>query len=85
MAGTYSLTQFYVRWQPESVGATAAQVAGTLLLLAAFVAVPLTRQRGLSGVLTGARFEDERTATPGPSATPGGAVTGHRPAGPRER
>lgn len=85
VAGTYSLTQFYARWQPESVGATAAQVAGTLLLVAAFVAVPLTRQRGLSGVLTGARFEDERTAMPGPSGTPDGVARGHRPAGPRGR
>jgi glycopeptide antibiotics resistance protein len=60
VAGAYALALFWARWQSGTGSADAAQAVANTLLLAAFVAVPLTRRRGLSAVLTGARFEDER-------------------------
>ncbi|WP_193615068.1 VanZ family protein [Nocardioides lijunqiniae] len=57
----YALAVFCATWQRPDVLGDAAQVLAYILLLAAFVAVPLTRQRGLSALLSGARFRDDRT------------------------
>jgi glycopeptide antibiotics resistance protein len=61
VGGVYALAQFCAKWQDETAWGEASQILARALLLAAFVAVPLTGRRGLSAVLTGARFEDERS------------------------
>jgi glycopeptide antibiotics resistance protein len=60
VGGVYGLAQFYARWQDETAWGDVARALAYGLLLAAFLAVPLTGRRGLSAVLTGARFEDDR-------------------------
>ncbi|MFW6773775.1 VanZ family protein [Nocardioides sp. CPCC 205120] len=64
VGGTYALVLFLARWQDGTTTGSVAGTAANLLLVAALVAVPLTHQRGLSGVLTGARFADDRARPP---------------------
>ena len=60
VGGAYAMAEFCARWQDGTAWGDVSQVLARGLLLAAFVAVPLTRRRGLSALVTGARFEDER-------------------------
>jgi len=68
--GLYVVLSFLTALIP----ATAFGPLSGLLLLAAFVAVPLTKSRGLSGVLTGAEMVDsreiERRRVAGPAPRP---------------
>ncbi|WP_258723461.1 VanZ family protein [Cellulomonas sp. NS3] len=67
IAGPYALALFCARWQAGTALGDAAQLLANALLLAAFIAVPLTQQRGLSAVLTGAHFDDERAQSAAPA------------------
>lgn len=60
VGGVYACALFCAQWRPGTPWGDAAEVLANLLLLAALVAVPVTGQRGLSGVLTAARFVDDR-------------------------
>lgn len=60
IGGSYAVLLFASHWPTQALWTDAAGGLAQLLLLAAFVAVPLTRQRGLSGLATGAVMHDER-------------------------
>lgn len=62
VGGTYALLLFCSHLPGAAAWTEGAGVFAWGLLIAAFIAVPLTGQRGLSGVLTGARMLDERLA-----------------------
>ncbi|MDF9278718.1 hypothetical protein P4U43_13060, partial [Arthrobacter sp. EH-1B-1] len=62
MGGTYALLLFCSHLPGAAPWTDAAGVLAWVLLLAGFVAVPLTGRRGLSGVVSGASLRDERLA-----------------------
>jgi len=66
VGGLYGVLMFASQFGPI---ATATGVAASLLVVAAAVAVPLTRgARGLSGLVAGCTMRDERSDAPSPTA-----------------